>query len=180
MIAEETELKKGKVFEDEAPVQLKEEKIKLDIGSSKIINQCFTDKEHTSLDDLSNDLEFPEGEVCDIDRKICKVTKDFTEIKIGDKTVKVSGKDEVIDKIKNRIVELTAVPAPEPVVVQAIEPVVEPVLAQPIIRSEVKSLGQIVSGLSSILSKKPITSAQNKIRIADREAMLKLAKCAGV
>jgi hypothetical protein len=176
-------------YDDEKESIEMKEAVKPTIGKSVIVNTCFTSKEYTSLNDLNNDLVCPEGEVCDIDKQVCKITNNFSEIKIGDNVVKVSGKDEVINKIKDRIMELSSsdVELKEKVVEE--EKVEEEIVEEepvkvsfdkPLIRSEVRPLGEIVNSLKNILSKKPITSAQNKIKIADRNAMNKLAKCAGV
>ena len=117
---------------------------------------------------MINDLNCSDAKVCNLDTKSCEDSNsvdNITEIQIGDKFVKVSGKDEIIKYIKNKISELTNVNQSS---------------VQQIIPAETKSLDQIVGALKNILVQKPITTAQNKLKMTERDSFNRLAKCIGV
>ena len=126
---------------------------------------------------MEDDLKCKDDMVCDVDNKKCIESEEYTEIMINNKKIKVSGKDEVIDMITAKIASLT-LPSEE-VVEEEKEIVVERKTEQ-IVPVDRKSLDSIVNTLSNILIKKPMTTAQSKIRMADRKASDKIAKCAGL
>jgi hypothetical protein len=170
--SEETE--KGLLMEDDYETIISllkvEKKRKADI-------KCATKDSYTSLDEMEDDLKCKDDMVCDVDNKKCIESEEYTEIMINNKKIKVSGKDEVIDMITAKIASLT-LPSEE-VVEEEKEIVVERKTEQ-IVPVDRKSLDSIVNTLSNILIKKPMTTAQSKIRMADRKASDKIAKCAGL
>ena len=139
--------------------------------------KCATKDSYTSLEEMEDDLKCKDDMVCDVDNKKCIESEEYTEIMINNKKIKVSGKDEVIDMITAKIASLT-LPSEE-VVEEEKEIVVERKTEQ-IVPVDRKSLDSIVNTLSNILIKKPMTTAQSKIRMADRKASDKIAKCAGL
>ena len=170
--SEETE--KGLLMQDDYETIISllkvEKKRKADI-------KCATKDSYTSLEEMEDDLKCKDDMVCDVDNKKCIESEEYTEIMINNKKIKVSGKDEVIDMITAKIASLT-LPSEE-VVEEEKEIVVERKTEQ-IVPVDRKSLDSIVNTLSNILIKKPMTTAQSKIRMADRKASDKIAKCAGL
>jgi predicted nucleic acid-binding Zn-ribbon protein len=168
---EEERLQKEEEERQERKRQKKEEK------KRKADVKCATKDSYTSLEEMEDDLKCKDDMVCDVDNKKCIESEEYTEIMINNKKIKVSGKDEVIDMITAKIASLT-LPSEE-VVEEEKEIVVERKTEQ-IVPVDRKSLDSIVNTLSNILIKKPMTTAQSKIRMADRKASDKIAKCAGL
>lgn len=153
-------------------VEVKEEVVIAEPVEVKEIETCFTKESYDNVGDIVKDLNCSDSKVCNLDTKSCEDSDNvdnITEIQIGDKLVKVSGKDEIIKYIKNKIFELTNVSE-----VKGVGDV------QQIIPAETKSLDQIVGALKNILVQKPVTTAQNKLKMTERESFNRLAKCIGV
>jgi hypothetical protein len=173
--SEETE--KGLLMEDDYETIISllkvEKKRKADI-------KCATKDSYTSLEEMEDDLKCKDDMVCDVDNKKCIESEEYTEIMINNKKIKVSGKDEVIDMITAKIASLTLPDGEEEKELEEEEPVIEERKTEQIVPVDRKSLDSIVNTLSNILIKKPTTTAQSKIRMADRKASDKIAKCAGL
>lgn len=173
--SEETE--KGLLMEDDYETIISllkvEKKRKVDI-------KCATKDSYTSLEEMEDDLKCKDDMVCDVDNKKCIESEEYTEIMINNKKIKVSGKDEVIDMITAKIASLTLPDGEEEKEIEEEEPVIEERKTEQIVPVDRKSLDSIVNTLSNILIKKPTTTAQSKIRMADRKASDKIAKCAGL
>lgn len=161
---------------------------------SQVFKTCAMKDEYDSVEEISQDLECGGDKVCDLDSKICVDSNKFTEVKIGDKVIKVSGKEELIEKIKDRIEGLIK-PAVKQVPVEIQEEVVEEVrpslkkerveleeetgLFEQVIPAKTTDLESIVKTLKNVLNDRPVTTAQNKIKKVSKIAMDKIAKCAG-
>jgi len=173
--SEETE--KGLLMEDDYETIISllkvEKKRKADI-------KCATKDSYTSLEEMEDDLKCKDDMVCDVDNKKCIESEEYTEIMINNKKIKVSGKDEVIDMITAKIASLTLPDGEEEKELEEEEQVIEERKTEQIVPVDRKSLDSIVNTLSNILIKKPTTTAQSKIRMADRKASDKIAKCAGL
>jgi hypothetical protein len=161
---------------------------------SQVFKTCAMKDEYDSVEEISQDLECGGDKVCDLNSKICVDSDRFTEVQIGGKVIKVSGKEELIEKIKDRIEGLIKPIIKEtPVAVQ--EEVVEEVrpslkkdgveleeeteLLEQVIPAKTTDLESIVKTLKNVLSDRPVTTAQNKIKKVSKIAMDKIAKCAG-
>ena len=72
--------------------------------SSKFV-KCFSKTDYTSLDDIKDDLNCPNQTVCNTNTGICETLpeQEITEIKINNETIPVSGKDDIIERIKQKI-----------------------------------------------------------------------------
>ena len=131
---------------------------------------CATKDKYNDLDEMVDDLDCKDDMVCDVDNKQCVESKEYTEVKINNKLIKVKGRDELIEMIKDKIEGFSKVEKEEEIEVSK----------EKLIPVERKSLDNIVNTLTNILIKKPTTTAQSKVRMADRAALDKIAKCAGV
>ena len=129
---------------------------------------CAVKDKYDSLDEMIDDLECKDDMVCDVDNKQCVESKEYTEVKINNKLIKVKGRDDLIEMIKDKIEGFSKIEEPKEEIKEKLIPV------------ERKSLDSIVNTLTNILIKKPTTTAQSKVRMADRAALDKIAKCAGV
>ena len=58
---------------------------------------------YKDLDEMIDDLDCKDDMVCDMDNKQCVESKEYTEVKINDKLIKVKGRDELIEMIKDKI-----------------------------------------------------------------------------
>ena len=96
--------------------------------------KCFTHTEHNDESSLAKDLECPDNMVCNLESGVCELTNDIKEIKIDGQTISVTGKDEMIKMIKQKIRDLSKVPSPKYEYKK---------VSEPIVKSEKKSLNEL-------------------------------------
>ena len=183
-------------------------------GKRKKCNTIPLDKE---VDDetRAKDLMCDEGDACNLDESRCDPVEEFSEpveeLTIGGMLVKVSGKNKIIEALKEKIrksggaipVEEEEIPEMgeeiiEPIISEPEEPIIEQISERPlseviqeseepandIFQSNLPgvriSLEDLVKGIKSITKSTSITSAQNKIKSAERKCIDRIAKCAGI
>jgi hypothetical protein len=131
---------------------------------------------------------------CDLDNKICVNKNEQTvEINIGDKIVNVNSKEDLVEQIKDKIAKMESPKILEEEAEEELPEIVEPKIEEeikeveeeeikevPIIQSKLFNIEEIAQSLRNILVDKPITSVQHKIKVADRMALEKIAKCVGI
>ncbi len=171
----------------------------------KALVECYT------KDDLS-DIKCPDDLVCNLTTKVCIEEKDAVEpveeLTIGGMLVKVTGENNIIKALREKILKSGGeIPTEEPVKEPVEEPVKEPIVQKEevIIESVVKpleevieqeepandvftslipgkrpSLEDIVSGIKSITKSVGVTSAQSRIKVAERKCLERIAACAGI
>ena len=146
---------------------------------AQVFKGCAMKSEYDSVEDISKDLECDGDKVCNLDSKLCVDSEEFTEVKIGDKVIKVSGKDELVEKIKDRIEGLIRPVVVEKPAVAEEEIVEEADLSGQVIPAKTTDLESVVRTLKNVLNDRPVTTAQNRIKKVSKIAMEKIAKCAG-
>ena len=164
-IREEERLQKERQEEERLQKEREDEERERKLKEVK----CFIKSEHNSASELKDDLRCPDDTVCDIDSGICKKKEEseITQIQIDGEIIPVSGKDDIINRIKQKILQLTQSS-------KSVEDV------EQIIPAQQTNLPDIIDKLQNVLIKSPVTTAQNKIKMADRAVLEKIAKCAGV
>ncbi len=196
-------------------------------GKRKRCNTIPLDQE-VDEETRAQDLMCGDGEACNLDESRCdpieELTEPVEELTIGGMLVKVSGKNKIIEALRQKIIKSGgAIPVEEPVVESVVEEeipemaeelpeeVVEEVVEEPavtekpaepekplaeVIEESIEepsndvfksnlpgvriNLEELINGIKSITKTKGITSAQNKIKSAERKCIDRIAKCAGI
>ncbi len=159
-------------------------------------SRCNTISLEDEVDDetRAKDLMCNEGEVCNLDMSMCvpesEAVEPVEELTIGGMLVKVSGSNNILEKLKQKIIKSGgSIAVEEPVVEKIIEePVVENVVeeekAEDVFESNIPgvrpTLEAIISGIKTITKSTPIVSEQTKIKIANRKCLERIAACAGI
>ena len=184
------------IKEDILSISPEEESIEyvedIEKGVSKVETACNV-KEYSNLDELTESLYCPDQMSCDLDNKICVNKNEQTvEINIGDKIVNVNSKEDLVEQIKDKIAKMESpkiLEEAEEELPEIVEPKIEEEIKEveeeeikevPIIQSKLFNIEEIAQSLRNILVDKPITSVQHKIKVADRMALEKIAKCVGI
>jgi len=177
----------------------------------------------------AQDLMCDEGDACNLDESRCDPIEEFSEpveeLTIGGMLVKVSGKNKIIEALKEKIRKSGgAVPIeedesgtyepeeelpemaeeelpfvePEQVIEEPKQSIMEPTEPTTPLKEVIQeteevndvfqsnlpgiriSLEDLVKGIKSITKSTSITSAQNKIKSAERKCIDRIAKCAGI
>lgn len=201
--------------------------------------KCNTIPLEEEVDDetRAKDLMCDEGEVCNLDESRCdpieELTEPVEELTIGGMLVKVSGKNKIIEALRQKIIKsggaIPIIEEPEeipmmteeleeipmmteeleeiPMMVEPEEDEFKPRIEEPLIAEPTKPLSEVIeesqeepsqdvfqsslpgkkidlseliNGIKSITKSTSITSAQNKIKSAERKCIDRIAKCAGI
>jgi len=176
----------------------------------------------------AQDLMCGDGEACNLDESRCdpieELTEPVEELTIGGMLVKVSGKNKIIEALRQKIINSGgAIPVEEsgayepeeiPEMTEELpeeipeESIVEPAVTEPerpsvaeqstplaevieeseeandVFQSSLPgvriNLQDLINNIKSITKSSSITSAQNKIKSAERKCIDRIAKCAGI
>jgi hypothetical protein len=178
----------------------------------------------------AKDLMCGDGEACNLDESRCdpieELTEPVEELTIGGMLVKVSGKNKIIEALRQKIINSGgAIPAeesgayepeeempemaeelpeeiPEVIEESVVESITESQIAEPerplaevieeskeepandVFQSSLPgiriNLQDLINNIKSITKSSSITSAQNKIKSAERKCIDRIAKCAGI
>jgi hypothetical protein len=178
----------------------------------------------------AKDLMCDEGDACNLDESRCvpisELSEPVEELTIGGMLVKVSGKNKIIEALRQKIIKSGgAIPAIEspieeedfPMMTEELqeeeipemseelqEVVEEPQISEPspekplaevieesqeepandVFQSSLPgvriNLQDLINNIKSITKSSSITSAQNKIKSAERKCIERIAKCAGI
>ena len=148
------------------------------------MKSCSTKDNYSSFDEARQDLECPDGEVCDLVKGVCRIAEEddiVEEIMVDDIAIKVIGSENIINTLKEKIissqVEISASPLEEeqpvvdlsnevqtsiPEVIQ--EEIIEPEVSleieekvpepMPTVKVETPSLEDIVKNIKEITTEK--------------------------
>jgi hypothetical protein len=194
-------------------------------GKRKRCNTIPLDQE-VDEETRAQDLMCGDGEACNLDESRCdpieELTEPVEELTIGGMLVKVSGKNKIIEALRQKIIKSGgAVPVIEspveeedfPMMAEELheeempEVVKEPIIEPPVVEEPEKPLAEVIeesqeepandvfqsslpgvrinlqdliTNIKSITKSSSITSAQNKIKSAERKCIERIAKCAGI
>ncbi len=175
-------------------VNMKLEEIVKEVETKKN-KKCFEiDEDETDETKIAQSLMCGEGEVCNVEIGECIPEKDadyVEELTLGGMIVKLTGKNKIIDALKQKIIRMKEIPVQEePKEKETIEEVIKeidtfeeeeekgPFISR--IPSERPTLEQIIKGIKTIAGTKPTTNSQNRIRIAEMKAIEKIRMCVGI
>jgi len=182
-VEEEEEIPDIELSEDEEEPKVEE-----------VIRRCNTISLDEDVDEetRARDLQCGEGEICDLNMSMCvkeeNVKEPVEEMTIGGMLVRVVGSNEILNKLKEKIMksggEIPAEPKAEqePKAEEEEEPEEEPAkdVFQSFIPGTRPSLESIIQGIKSISRSTNIVSEQTKIKAANRKCLERIAKCAGI
>ncbi len=171
------------------------------------LQKCSTKDSYSSYDEAVQDLQCPDGEVCDLVKGVCRIAEEddtVEEININDVIVKVIGSENIINTLKEKIKSSQVVETePEPLVeikkeepiieVEKEEPLIEveeePIIEEekvvepslPTVQVETPKLEDIIKGIKEITTEKKVaTTTQQKLKVAQQKAIQRLRECAGL
>jgi hypothetical protein len=178
-----------------------------------IVKECnkISFDEDVSDEVRAKDLMCDEGEVCDLDTSRCipeiEAMEPVEELTIGGVLLKVTGKNKIVQALKEKIARaggeiVVPVVEEEPIVEEVIprEPLAEVIPSEPrgkslselveeskandVFASNIPgkrpTLQEIVKGIQSITREVPVITAQTKIRVAEKKCIDRIAMCAGI
>lgn len=166
----------------------------------------------------AKDLMCNEGDACNLDESRCdpieELIEPVEELTIGGMLVKVSGKNKIIEALRQKIIKSGGtIPVEEPIEEEELpemaeelpeeeleekiqeistyekplKEVIEESIEEPtndIFQSNLPgvriNLQDLINNIKSITKSTSITSAQNKIKSAERKCIERIAKCAGI
>jgi hypothetical protein len=136
----------------------------------------------------AKDLMCGEGQVCNLDISMCvpenEVEEPIEELTIGGMLIKVAGSNNILEKLKQKIMKSGgSIPIVEEPVLEE-EVVVEEEPAEDVFESRIPgvrpTLETIIAGIKSISKSTSIVSEQSKIKIANKKCLERIAACAGI
>ncbi len=167
--------------------------------------KCNTIPLEQDVDDITRakDLMCDEGDACNLSKSRCDPIEESSypveELTIGGMLVKVTGKNKIVEALKQKIIKSGgAIPMVESEEIvekevskevskeeeKPLEEVIKESEAQDVFESKLPgtriNLEDLIRNIKSISKTDIITSAQNKIKSAERKCIERIAKCAGI
>ena len=164
-------------------IQKEQEQLAEQLKKKALRKKCFQidDISISSEEQIASSLVCGEGEVCNVDTRECIPVNEaeyIEDMTIGGMMVRVTGKNEIIKAIKDKILSQIKTNVIEEI--EHIDDEDEIQTFASVIPAQRPSLQQVIQGIKQITGSKIITSAQNKIRVAEQAAIQRIAMCAGI